>query len=259
VPSMAFALPKQARLLLVPPDGRTGTTTLQASLDVADWPVATAFMRCRRSASTAGSRPSPGASYRGPWRLPGPDLHRLAALSLSLGYTMSTSSSSWRPSCWTHLGNAGMPRRTGCIRSVSVVDSPVSTPRTERPRTLNPRTQAPTGTGTYRMGSPTLLACRGARSGGDSLDSLGCSSGVRRAAGSVWRGGDHDYDPSGGGDHDDPSGGDHRSRFALRGLCGDSGSNGKAAGTGDAHGRAPHRHKRDRPGKPHLPVYRTPG
>jgi len=71
VPSMAFALPKQARLLLVPPDGRTGTTTLQASLDVADWPVATAFMRCRRSASTAGSRPSPGASYRDPGVSPG--------------------------------------------------------------------------------------------------------------------------------------------------------------------------------------------
>src|SRR5438874_828878 len=27
--------------------------------------------------------------YQGPWRLPGPDSHRLAALSLSLGYTMN--------------------------------------------------------------------------------------------------------------------------------------------------------------------------
>jgi hypothetical protein len=26
--------------------------------------------------------------YRGPWRLPGPDSHRLAALSLSLGYVI---------------------------------------------------------------------------------------------------------------------------------------------------------------------------
>ncbi len=84
------------------PHGRTALATLQASLHAADWSVATAFMRCRRSASTAGSRPTPGASYRGPWRLPGPGLHRLAALSLSLGYVMSTSSSSWRPSCWTH-------------------------------------------------------------------------------------------------------------------------------------------------------------
>src|SRR4030095_3285076 len=27
-----------------------------------------------------------GPRYRGPWRLPGPDSHRLAAVSLSLGY-----------------------------------------------------------------------------------------------------------------------------------------------------------------------------
>ncbi|MGH7869949.1 MAG: hypothetical protein ACREP9_20520 [Candidatus Dormibacteraceae bacterium] len=40
-----------------------------------------------RSASTLGSLRTPGISYRGPWRLPGPDSHRLAALSLSLGYT----------------------------------------------------------------------------------------------------------------------------------------------------------------------------
>ena len=26
--------------------------------------------------------------YRGPWRLPGPDSHRLAAVSLSLGYAI---------------------------------------------------------------------------------------------------------------------------------------------------------------------------
>ena len=69
---------------------------------VADRPVATAFMRCRRSASTPRSLSTSGTSYRGPWRLLGPDSHRLAALSLSLGYVMSTSLSSWRPSCWTH-------------------------------------------------------------------------------------------------------------------------------------------------------------
>jgi hypothetical protein len=28
-----------------------------------------------------------GPRYRGPWRLPGPDSHRLAAVSLALGYT----------------------------------------------------------------------------------------------------------------------------------------------------------------------------
>ena len=43
-----------------------------------------------------------GPHYRGPWRLPGPDSHRLAALSLSLSYVTTTSLSSWRPSCWTH-------------------------------------------------------------------------------------------------------------------------------------------------------------
>jgi len=74
---------------------------------VADRPVATAFMRCRRSASTPRSLSTSGTSYRGPWRLLGPDSHRLAALSLSLGYVMSTSLSSWRPSCWTHPEFAG--------------------------------------------------------------------------------------------------------------------------------------------------------
>jgi len=29
-----------------------------------------------------------GPRYRGPWRLPGPDSHRLAAVSLSLGYVV---------------------------------------------------------------------------------------------------------------------------------------------------------------------------
>jgi hypothetical protein len=106
MPSVAFALPKQARLLLVPL-ARTGTTTLQASLNVADWSVATPTMGCRRSASTSASRPPSGASYQGPWRLPRPDLHRLAALSFSLGYVTTTSLSSWRPNFWTHLGNAG--------------------------------------------------------------------------------------------------------------------------------------------------------
>src|SRR2546421_11091965 len=77
VPSVAFALPKRARLLLAPLT-RGAVTTLQASFDVADWSVATPLLGCRRSASTAASRPTPGASYRGPWRLPEPDLHRLA-------------------------------------------------------------------------------------------------------------------------------------------------------------------------------------
>jgi len=31
----------------------------------------------------SGSPPPPGASYRGPWRLPGPDFHRLASMSFA--------------------------------------------------------------------------------------------------------------------------------------------------------------------------------
>ena len=40
--------------------------------------------------------------YRGPWRLPGPDSHRLAAVSLRSA-TPSTSLLSRRPSYWTHI------------------------------------------------------------------------------------------------------------------------------------------------------------
>ena len=105
--SVAFALARRARLLLVPPFGGPALRRCRLHSPVTDWPVATALLRCRRSASTPGSRPTSGASYRGPWRLPGPDLHRLAVLSLSLGYVMSTSLSSWRPSFWTHSANAG--------------------------------------------------------------------------------------------------------------------------------------------------------
>jgi len=50
-----------------------------------------------------------GLHYRGPWRLPGPDLHRLAVLSFSLGYVMSTSLSPWRPNCWTHSTRMSTP------------------------------------------------------------------------------------------------------------------------------------------------------
>jgi hypothetical protein len=45
-----------------------------------------------------------GLRYRGPWRLPGPDSHRLAAVSLSLGYAADLLSL-WRPNCWTHEGH----------------------------------------------------------------------------------------------------------------------------------------------------------
>lgn len=53
-------------------------------------------------ASHAASRRRTGPHYRGPWRLPGPDFHRLVALSLSSGYVTTTSLSSLRPLCWAH-------------------------------------------------------------------------------------------------------------------------------------------------------------
>src|SRR5215211_5875384 len=43
-----------------------------------------------------------GPRNRGPWRLPGPDSHRLLPGSLALGYTSLLLSSLRRPSYWTH-------------------------------------------------------------------------------------------------------------------------------------------------------------
>ena len=53
-------------------------------------------------ASHPASQRRRGLPYRGPWRLPGPDSHRLTALNLSIGYLMTTSLSSWRPIVWAH-------------------------------------------------------------------------------------------------------------------------------------------------------------
>ena len=115
MPSMAFALRRQARLLLGPPEGGPRLTTLQASLLVADWPVAPAPLR------TPPLDHARGLHYRGPWRLPGPDSHRLAALSLSLSYVTTTSLSSWRPNCWTHY-----PQTTGRMPSSRVIERRLS-------------------------------------------------------------------------------------------------------------------------------------
>src|SRR5919106_4634364 len=93
VPSVAFAPQVRARLpwsLLT--QGKM--TTLQASLDAADRPVAIAPLR--RRGLPRRREPCNG----GPWRLPGPDSHRLAAVSLPLGYvTRLPLSSARRPSC----------------------------------------------------------------------------------------------------------------------------------------------------------------
>jgi hypothetical protein len=83
---MAFATKARARLPLGPPLGRG------EYIDAADFtsccgPVGrTPPKGACHSTSTSAFQPPPGVSYRGPWRLPGPDLHRLAALNLTLGY-----------------------------------------------------------------------------------------------------------------------------------------------------------------------------
>ena len=61
-----------------------------------------------------------GLHYRGPWRLPGPDSHRQAALSLSIGYVITTSTSllSWRPIFWTHPLCAGRVEHFGTSGAV---------------------------------------------------------------------------------------------------------------------------------------------
>jgi hypothetical protein len=71
-------------------------TTLQASLDVADRQFASTPLRTRHFGRPRGFR------YQGPWRLPGPDSHRLVVVSFSLGYVMIAPLQSGRPSRWTH-------------------------------------------------------------------------------------------------------------------------------------------------------------
>src|SRR5271156_1904829 len=50
-----------------------------------------------------------GLHYRGPWRLPGPDLHRLVVVNLSLGYVMVAPLHSWRPELLDARGFRGIP------------------------------------------------------------------------------------------------------------------------------------------------------
>jgi len=95
VPSLAFASNLRARLPLVPL-ARLFVTTLQASLHAADRSVAPP----RFDARPLGRRR--GLHYRGPWRLPGPDLHRLAAVSCRSVSPLGLTSFWRRPGCWTH-------------------------------------------------------------------------------------------------------------------------------------------------------------
>ena len=72
---MAFAKSTQARLLLALLS-QESLTTLQTSLHAADRPVAPPRSRPDLSATPGGF------ATGGSWRLPGPDLHRLADESL---------------------------------------------------------------------------------------------------------------------------------------------------------------------------------
>ena len=97
---MAFAKSTQARHPLFPAH--------HGSLhDAADF-----ASRCGPASRSTPLRPRPlnrtrRLHYRGPWHLPGPDSHRLAIESLSLGYVINHPSCSWRPSYWTHV-NPGL-------------------------------------------------------------------------------------------------------------------------------------------------------
>ena len=98
MPSMAFALSEQARL--VSTRRWTGVTTLQASLHVADWSVAplrfAPHLSMTHGSLTTGTLASPRTGL-------------LAALRLSLSHVTTTPSSSWRPNRWTHSETAGRP------------------------------------------------------------------------------------------------------------------------------------------------------
>jgi hypothetical protein len=93
---MAFAKSTQARHPL-PPATAGALTTLQTSHHAADRSVAPPRFDPRPLNRNRELR------YRGPWHLPGPDFHRLAAANLSSGYVMTSPSWSWRPDCWTHV------------------------------------------------------------------------------------------------------------------------------------------------------------
>jgi len=100
---MAFAQIPRARLSLSPAFAGH-MTTLQASLHDADRQIAPPRFGPRHF-----GRPR-GLHYRGPWRLPGPDLHRLVVVSFSLGYVMAAPLHSWRPELLDARDFRGIPR-----------------------------------------------------------------------------------------------------------------------------------------------------
>jgi hypothetical protein len=102
VPSVAFAVEVHARLPLGPRSHGAFT------YDAADFASCCGPVTCSpphrdfvAPPRRQGSLPAPGASYRGPWRLPGPDSHRLAAVSLRSDIHIMDSSN-LRPKLWAH-------------------------------------------------------------------------------------------------------------------------------------------------------------
>src|SRR5215216_6419098 len=87
VSSMAFAVAESARHPLDHPKVVAFDDACAGFARAADRPVASTLLRTRPLSHARGFR------YQGLGRLLGPDLHRQAALSLSLGYVTTTSSS----------------------------------------------------------------------------------------------------------------------------------------------------------------------
>jgi hypothetical protein len=111
VPSVAFALLEGARLLLDPPEGgrHCRRCRIHVMLRTGHSPPLPHEGRDTPLRRT-GSLRRRGPRYPGPWRLPGPDLHRLADLSLSLGLSCgitSSVSSIGARAVWAHSRAAG--------------------------------------------------------------------------------------------------------------------------------------------------------
>ena len=122
-PSMAFTVTHPARLPLVPRRG--AITRRQDSLYAADRSVAPSNRLLTLRFDARRFPPTPAACYRAPWRLPGPDLHRLADVSLRATRSVLTISFHCPCALWAHYEPG--------------ISAPAPGPRTPRgPRILVP-------------------------------------------------------------------------------------------------------------------------
>jgi hypothetical protein len=94
---------------------RVGLTRLQGSRDAAGWPVASPKGLLTLRFDAERFPPTPAACYGAPWRLPRPDLHRLANTSLCVGYLRRTTSSPHIPAP-TSLGTTNGDQTSGSLR-----------------------------------------------------------------------------------------------------------------------------------------------